>query len=313
MTGFQGAGPFGVTRAGASSLRRVRRRQKARNLAQGALLLGGMVTLAAGLTWLLFGGRALLPVLVAGVVAGLLGSGVSPRWVLRAQGAQPLPRSAAPWLHGIVDELADQAGLDRTPALYYVPTQVPNAFAVGGGRDAALGVTAGLLRALDRRELAGVLAHEVSHVRNGDTSIMAVASLLGRLVHALVQVGLWSVFLTLPLTIGTGPAPLLVSGVLVVVPALISVLQMGLSRSRERDADLDAAFLTGDPHGLASGLLTLERVHQWSMRGPFGLGRGQRQPPPLLRSHPDTPERVRRLQRLAVSPTWSDDREVAAS
>jgi heat shock protein HtpX len=272
-----------------------------RNLTQGALMLVAMVILAGWLTSLLFGAHALPWVLMVAAITAFLGPRTPTRWLMGMFEAQPLSRGNAPRLHAVVDELAHRAGLDPTPALYYVPTEVPNAFAVGRGRDAALAVTDGLLRMLDERELVGVLAHEVSHIRNGDTLIMGIAGMIARLVQTLAYVGLWSVFLTVPMTMSVGPEPLLVSGVLMALPSLMAVLQLSLSRSREHDADLDGAALTGDPGGLASGLLALEHAQGRFSWGLFGPHRGQRgpQPPELLRSHPDTAERVRRLRELA--------------
>lgn len=283
------------------TLQRVRRRQKVRNLAQGVLMLGAMILLAGWLTSLLFGAQALPWVLVVGGITAFLGPRTPTRWLMGMFDARPLDQASAPQLHAIVDELARRAGLGTSPALYYVPTAVPNAFAVGRGREAALAVTDGLLRILDRRELVGVLAHEVSHIRNGDTVIMGIAGMIARLVHTLAYVGLWSVFLTVPMTVSVGPAPLLVSGVLIALPSVVSVLQLALSRTREHDADLDGAALTGDPEGLASGLLALEHAQGRFTWGLFGPSRGQRgpQPPELLRSHPDTADRVRRLRDLA--------------
>lgn len=279
--------------------RRVRRRQKARNLAQGILLLAMMAGLAGLLAWLVFGPEALLWVLATVLVAGLLRPRIPARWLLSMYGAQPLPRRSAPVLHDIVDELAARAQLRATPVLHYAPTPIPNAFAVGRGADSALGVTDGLLRLLNRRQLAGVLAHEISHIRNGDTTIMSLSDLIGRVVHTLAYVGMWSVLLTLPLTLNVGAIPLLLSAALMVLPTLLSLMQLALARSREYDADLEGAFLTGDPEGLAQGLIALEHAHGRSWERAL-LPRPRRGDPVALRTHPPTAERVRRLRALTT-------------
>lgn len=276
---------------------RVRRRQKARNLAQGLLLLAAMASLVGLLAWLLFGREAVLWVLATGLILGLFRPRIPTRWLLAMHGARPLPRPLAPGMHRIVDELAHRAGLDRTPDVYYVSTQLPNALAVGRGADAAILVTDGLLRLLDRRQLVGVLAHEVSHIRNGDTTIMSLADLIGRLVHALATVAMWSVLLTLPLTLNLGPAPLVFSVTLIALPTLISLMQLSLARSREYDADLDGSSLTGDPEGLAQGLIALEQA-QRQIRRRAHLPFAHLPEPELLRSHPSTADRVRRLRDL---------------
>jgi len=278
---------------------RARRRQKTRNVVQGVLLLTAMAALAGGLAWLLFGPRALPWVLAAALLVALFRPRIKSSWLLSLYGAQPLSRGSAPGLHHIVEELGDRAGLGSTPGLYYVPTALPNAFAVGRGADAALAVTDGLLRLLDRRQLTGVLAHEVSHIRNGDTTIMSLADLIGRLVRALATLAMWSLLLTLPLTLTAGPLPVLVSTLIIALPTLLSLMQLSLSRSREYDADLDAAFLTGDPEGLAQALLALQSVagRVWKRRlGPAS----ERRDPVVLRSHPATGDRVQRLRELPL-------------
>jgi heat shock protein HtpX len=172
-----------------------------------------------------------------------------------------------------------------------------NAFAVGGPEDAAVAVTDGLLRTLPGRELAGVVAHEVSHVRAGDLWIMNLSDAIGRITHALAYGGVLVVLLTLPLTLGAGSSPLWVVALLALLPTVVSLLQLALSRSREYDADLEAAVLTGDPEGLARALERLdastgriwERVLVPHRRAPDPL---------LLRTHPPTGERTRRLREL---------------
>ena len=165
-------------------------------------------------------------------------------------------------LHDIsVGVLAERAGLAQVPAIYLVPRPEPNALAVGYGREPVLGVTDGLLKLMGTRELTGVLAHEISHLRNGDTRIMMLSDVVGRFVQLLSYVGLWSMALTVPMSVAAQePVLVLASALLLVVPTLVTLLQLALSRSRELDADLDGATLTGDPEGLARGLLLLERA-----------------------------------------------------
>jgi heat shock protein HtpX len=213
-------------------------------------------------------------------------------------GAQRLPRTAAPELHGLVEVLAERAGLPTPPTLYYVRSRLPNAFAVGRGGDAALAVTDGILRALTGRELAGVLAHEVSHVRSGDTTVMALSDAVSRFTQMLAYLGMFSILVTVPLSIGGHPRLLELSAALIALPLLVTLLQLALSRSREYDADLAGVALTGDPEGLASALETLERStgRLWERTM---VPRGRLPDPILLRTHPGTADRARRLRDLA--------------
>lgn len=275
----------------------VRRRQKVRNVAQGFLLLAAMATTATLLAWLLLGPQALPWLATMGVLVALLRPRIPTRWLLSQHGAQLLTPEAAPRLHRIVLDLAARAGLEKAPDLYYVPSPIPNAFTVGHRADSALAVTDGLLRILDDRELVGVLAHELSHIRNGDTTLMWISDLISRMAATLATLGAWSVLLALPMSVGLGATPLLISAAFVTIPTLLALMQLAFSRSREYDADLDGAWLTGDPEGLARGLLALEQAEgraPMHLLGPVPPTRV----PVLLRTHPSTTDRVRRLREL---------------
>lgn len=276
-----------------------RRRQQRRNQVQGILLLGGMVATLAVCAWLLFGTTGVLWMLVLGAVILAVRPRMRPDWVLRMYRAAPLPTRVAPDLHSLVAALAQRAGLPETPALYYVPTSMLNAFAVGRRNDAAIGVTDGLLRNLTGRQLAGVLAHEMSHIRSDDLWIMTLADTVGRLTHAVAYAGLGLLLFGLPMLAAGSAVPLLVALVLIVIPTVVTLLQLALSRAREYDADLDAVALTGDPSGLASALRTLH-LREGRIWERILVPRGRMPDPLLLRTHPSTDERIRRLQELSA-------------
>ena len=280
------------------------RRQRLRNRLQGLLLLGGMATVLAVLAWIVLGSNGLLWVLVPATVAMVMQPRIPAQWTLTMYGARRLPEWAAPDLHRLVQLLARRAGLPRAPALYYIASPITNAFAVGHRDDAAIALTDGLLRRLTARHVAAVLAHEISHVRAGDTSIMSLSDAVGRLSEALAYVGLFSVVLTGPLLLTGDFVPLLVSTVLAALPTVVTVLQLALSRSREYDADLEGAWLSGDPEGLAQALEALERAdgRLWERT----MLPHRRVPDPLLlRTHPPTAERTRRLRDLLPHGTWT--------
>jgi heat shock protein HtpX len=276
---------------------RTHRRHRLRNAAQAVLLLGGMAMVLGGLAWLLVGVVGLLWALIFGGIVLALRPRVPPRWVLAMYGARPLPRGVAPELHRYVQALADRARLPATPRLYYVASPMANAFAVGRRDDAALAVTDGLLRSLTGREVVGVLAHEVGHIRADDLWVMSLGDAIGRLTHALAYLGLIILLLTLPLTAGGTYSPLWPAVLLMAAPTIVTLLQLALSRSREYDADLEGAALTGDPEGLASALARLERLEGriWER---VIVPRRRAPDPLLLRTHPPTAERVRRLREL---------------
>ena len=149
-------------------------RQKIGNFLHTVLLAGGMIALFALLGWALAGMTGLLFLAVFGVLLFAVTSRMSPAIVLRAYRARQLTFHEAPQLLQIVRELSSKAGLDFQPALFYIPSQMINAFSVGRRDNAAIGITDGLLRQLDMRELIGVLAHEISHIRNNDLLVMGL-------------------------------------------------------------------------------------------------------------------------------------------
>lgn len=174
-----------------------------------------------------------------------------------------------------------------------------NAFAVGRSSASAIGITDGILRALSGRELLGVIAHEVSHIRNDDIFVMGLADLLTRATHVLCLLGQILLLLSLPyaLSVNTLPFSWWVIPLLIAAPTLSALMQLALSRTREFDADLNASELTGDPEGLASALQRMDHLQgNWFERI---LLPGRHDPgPSLLRTHPDADQRVRRLLAL---------------
>ena len=278
------------------------------NLAHTALLVLGI----AGICWLalslLFSPATALAASAGLILAMIVSPGLSPQAVLRAYGAKRLTDREFPQAITLLKELTERAGLPSVPAFYYLPTSVPNAFATGTTKNSAICVSDGLLRLLNSREFAGVLAHEVSHIAHRDLWIMGLADMMSRAVSLASYVGQFLLVINLPLFLmGSATVPWLVPLILIFAPTLVSLLQLALSRSREFDADRGGAELTGDPMGLASALAKLER-----RTGRFWedvLLPGRRMPEPsLLRSHPKTEDRIARLQALAAAEPASPDR-----
>ncbi|MCW8931591.1 MAG: zinc metalloprotease HtpX [Gammaproteobacteria bacterium] len=271
------------------------------NHLQSLLLFFVMIVFLSLLGWLLLGSDGIFLLLLLGVILLVFNPVSSPWLIMRLYHATPLTHHQAPQLNLALTELARRSGLERVPTLFYIPSSMINAFTVGNRNEAAIAVSDGLLKTLNYRELIGVLAHEVSHVRNNDIWVMSIADLISRLTSFLSLLGQFFLLLNLPL--------ILLSNVsinwfaiflLVFAPNLSSLAQLGLSRVREYNADLGAARLTADPGGLASALV---KIGQYS--GSFFekiMMPGRRIPvPSLLRTHPLTEERVRRL--MALDPT----------
>ena len=185
----------------------------------------------------------------------------SDKLVIKMTRAQPVSEAEAPDLHAMVARLAQRAGIPK-PALYVVPDPQPNAFATG--RSPARGVVAvnqGLLDVLDAREVEGVIAHEIGHIRHRDTLTMAVVASLAGAVMMLANMAQWAAMFGGLRgdddDDGGGIVGLLVA--IIVAPLAAMLIQTGISRAREFEADAAAADYTGSPDGLASALLKLER------------------------------------------------------
>ena len=275
-----------------------RRRARLRNIAQSFALVGGIGVITALSAYTLFGRTGVVWALIIIGVFSLIGPRVAPDAIMRMFNARPIDASYSGEIVRLVQALSQRAGLKAAPHLYVVPSQTMNAFAVGTPSRYSLGVTEGLLRRLGPRELAGVLAHEITHVRNNDIWVMSLADILSRFTRSMSFFAIFLFFLSVPATIFTGtPVPWLAIALLYFAPAFSSLLQLALSRSREFDADLGGASLTGDPEGLALALSKLERYQGRLWEDIFMPGR--RIPlPSVLRTHPQTSERIARLMAL---------------
>ena len=218
---------------------------------------------------------------------------------MRLYGARSLQRGEISRIHEMVDLLARRASLSRAPRLYYVSTRLMNAFTVGDRENSAIGLTDGLLRALNLRELAGVpgarsqsreeqrhAGHDTGRRREPRRVDVSNSGAFQRGVH----VSRWG-------RVSRGSFLLVYS----LTPTVLALLQLALSRTREFDADVGALELTGDAVGLASALGKMERYQQRFLDRILATGR-QVPAPSILRSHPNTEERIRRLVELAEVP-----------
>lgn len=271
------------------------RRHNFRNTLHTVVLIAGTGLLMGLMAYSVLGFLGLIGAAVFGAFA-MAGLGrMSPKMVLNLYKARPLDEREMPELHQLVRELTARADLPAVPQLYYVPTKMLNAFAVGRPEDSAIAVTDGLLRSMNMRQIAGIIAHETAHIVNGDLKVMGLADVLNRITSFMSTLGLIGV----PIVFGTGVnIPLLGLGLMIFAPTIGGLLQLGLSRAREYDADLDGATLTGDPEGLASALKFLEERQRGVWEGMLLPG-GRMPQPSILRTHPKTEDRIARLMALS--------------
>jgi heat shock protein HtpX len=213
-----------------------------------------------------FGLDSLLVVAVIGIVYGVFSYFASGSMVASMAGAHPVTKEQAPELVRVVENVAIAAGLQRTPPVYIVDDPAPNAFAAGRDLEHAyVAVTTGLLQLMDKRELEGVIAHEMGHIRNRDVRLMTLATVMvgviALLADMLIRASLW----------GGGDRrrdnqnpifAILAIVALIIAPIAASLIQLALSRRREYLADEASAEITGDAEGLALALRKLDQDPQ---------------------------------------------------
>lgn len=270
-------------------------RARARNRLETAATLIALSGLAAAIGYLA-GGEVGLLFGLGFAVAALMASAIPGEVVFRqGMGAEPLSPFQAPGLHAMVAELSARAGLAVPPRLWLLPQRPLQAVAAGTAASPGIGVTRALVEALPPRELAAVLAHEISHVRDGDLFVLRLAAIAATATRAMAQAGLIVALFAGLGAIGAHPLlPLL----LILSPVVADLLTLSLSRAREFLADAGAAELTGDPEALASALARLERIQgddfeRLAARGPGWLR--------WFRTHPTVAQRIAALGEIAVA------------
>lgn len=221
-----------------------------------AVLLAGLTALFGSVGLLLGGEGGMLIALVVAAGMNLWAWWRSDTAMLRLHNAEPISPHAAPRLYRMTEALASRAGLPM-PALYVIRDPQPNAFATGRNPEkGAVAVTSGLLDMLTDDEVAGVIAHELAHIRNRDTLIMTVTATLAGAISLLAQFG----FLFRDRDGRSNP--LATIAMMIIAPLAAMLVQMAISRSREFQADRLGAEIAGNPRPLANALLRLEAGHR---------------------------------------------------
>jgi heat shock protein HtpX len=227
----------------------------------------------------------------------------SDKMALAMNKARMVSPEEAPELHRIVENLASRAGLPK-PKVYMVNNPTPNAFATGRNPEhAAIAVTTGLVQLMDRRELEGVLGHELGHIKNRDILIGSIAAVMAGAISYLATMAQWAMIFGGRSRNDGGGNPLATLVMMIVAPLAASLIQMAISRSREYLADAQGAAISGNPHSLASAL---QKLTSYNRQIPMQVNPASAQMyivnplsggmiASLFSTHPPVEERVRRL------------------
>ena len=269
------------------------------------VLMAAIVALFGVVGQVLGGSTGMLIALALGCGMNFWAYWNSDRLVLRMYNAQPVDGTSAPEFYGLIQELAERAGLPM-PKVYIIQEDQPNAFATGRNpENAAVAATTGIMQVLTPRELRGVMAHELAHVRHRDTLISTISASLAGAISSVAQLGM--------MFSGhsrdgeqSGGNPLVSLLVMLFAPIAAMLIQFAISRSREFEADRGGAEISGDPKALAAALDKIERnakgvpmptaeqhpeTAQMMIVNPLSGGALQG----LFSTHPSTRERVERL------------------
>jgi heat shock protein HtpX len=281
------------------------------NVFKTALLLAVLTMMLVLLGGALGGRQGMVVAFLFAVVMNFGSYWFSDKIVLAMYGAQPISEAQAPRLHAVVRRLALKAQIPMPP-VYVIPADTPNAFATGRNPEhAAVAVTEGIMRILDDEELEGVLAHELSHVKNRDVLISTIAATMAGAITMLAHMAQWAAMFgggrSDDEERGGNPIALILMAVLAPIAALL--VQLAVSRAREYQADATGARLAGQPWGLASALEKLQAAQQ---AAPLAANpatahlfivnplSGQSLMN-LFSTHPPLEERIARLRAMAVS------------
>ena len=273
------------------------------------ILLAGLTVLLLLIGQALGGRSGLYVALFMALIMNMIGYWFSDKIALAMSGAKEVSINEAPELHQMVEKLAVQAGLPK-PRVYIIPQDTPNAFATGRNPEhSAVAVTEGILRILRPAELEGVLAHELSHIRNRDILISSVAAVIAGAISYLATMAQWGAFLGMGRSDddeGGGGNMIAVLIMAVVAPLAAMLIQMAISRSREYQADATGARIIHNGQPLANALVKLE---EYNKQIPMQVNPAQAQMyivnplsakgfTRLFSTHPPIEERVARLMAL---------------
>src|ERR1700743_1804537 len=242
------------------------------NWVKSAMLMAAITALFIVIGGMIGGQRGMFIALLFALGMNFFSYWFSDKMVLRMYNAQEVDESSAPQFYRMVRELATRANLPM-PRVYLINEDAPNAFATGRNPEhAAVAATTGILRVLSERELRGVMAHELAHVKHRDILLSTISATMAGAISALAN---FAMFFSGRDEEGNPTNPIARIAVAILAPLAASLIQMAISRAREFEADRGGAEISGDPQALASAL---EKIHAYATGVPF----------PTAEAHPAT-------------------------
>jgi heat shock protein HtpX len=269
------------------------------------ILMAGIVVLFGTVGAALGGASGMLIALVLAGAMNIYAYWFSDKAVLKMYNAREVDAQSAPKFYAMVQELAQNAGLPM-PKVYIIDEQQPNAFATGRDPEhAAVAATTGIMRMLSERELRGVMAHELAHVKHRDTLISTISATIAGAISSIAQFGM--LFSGGGRDRGVHPAVALL--IMIVAPLAAMLIQMAISRAREFEADKGGAEISGDPEALASAL---KKIHDYAHQIPMDTAEQHPETAQMMiinplsagglkglfSTHPQTEERVAKLMAM---------------
>ena len=277
------------------------------NWVKTAMLMAAITALFVVIGGMIGGSKGMMLALIVALAMNFFSYWFSDKLVLKMYNAQEVDEASAPQFYRMVRELATRAQLPM-PKVYLINENAPNAFATGRNPEhAAVAATTGILRVLSERELRGVMAHELAHVKHRDILISTISATMAGAISALAQ---FAMFFGGRDSDGRRTNPIASIAVAMLAPLAGALIQMAISRAREFEADRGGAQISGDPQALASAL---EKIHAYAAGVPFPTA--EQHPATaqmmimnplagggiskLFSTHPATEERVARLMEMA--------------
>ncbi|HTI16693.1 MAG TPA: zinc metalloprotease HtpX [Trinickia sp.] len=277
------------------------------NWVKTAMLMAAITALFVVIGGMIGGSRGMMFALVVALAMNFFSYWFSDKLVLRMYNAQEVDETSAPQFYRMIRELSTRGGLPM-PRVYLINEDAPNAFATGRNpQHAAVAATTGILRILSEREMRGVMAHELSHVKHRDILISTISATMAGAISALAN---FAVFFGGRDEEGRPANPIAGIAVALLAPIAAAMIQMAISRAREFEADRAGAALSGDPQALASAL---DKIHRYAAGIPFAAAEAHPTTAQMMilnplsgggvaklfSTHPATEERIARLMEMA--------------